>query len=98
MCCSDMHLPACAGWRAASREPEDHLQSSPAAAAHLPAEAEKHSVNKVKEHKRQWGGGDTDSRPYIVNIMNTALLLVVLFEGAVAVELSVETKQYCNQI
>ena len=30
---------------------------------------------------------------YIVNIMNTTLLLVILFERAVAVEFSVETEK-----
>lgn len=77
------YLPVCEGWRAASCEPEDHLQRSPARAAPSPGRPKA----MCRTHTQDEGEESGKRRAaYIVNIMYTAFLLVVLFERVVAVK------------
>lgn len=50
-------------------------------------EEQKHNMRSCEEYEKK------TTISYIVNIMNTTLLLIVLFERAVAMEFSVETQK-----
>lgn len=79
------YLLACAGWRAASHEQEDHLQSWLAATA--PSPGRQKGLLWSTETKKTGGMWiDAGGSSYIVNIVYTALFLIVLFERAVTVE------------
>lgn len=84
------YLLVCEGCWAVSHEPEDHLQSSRAAVARLPTKGR--FIHQTYAQNGSIVSACLNSS-YVVDVVYTTLLLIVLFERAVAMEFSVETQK-----